>query len=98
MRRAAQVDGNQQVIIDVLRGDGHVVASCAAMGHGFPDLLVLSRRTLLLHMLEVKNLDGFGNKLTPDQVKFHAQWPVVQVVTSPEEALAAVRRRPRFRR
>lgn len=46
-------------------------------------------RPTLPYLLEVKNPAGRGTSLTPDQVKFHAEWPVT-VVTTPEEALRAV--------
>lgn len=46
-------------------------------------------RPVLPYLLEVKNPAGRGTSLTPDQVKFHAEWPVT-VVTTPEEALKAV--------
>lgn len=97
MRRAAKIDGTQTEIVESLRAAGCKVLSLAACGRGVPDLMV---RPLCkepghgdyfgpLILLEVKNLSGRGNKLTPDQVKFHAEWPVT-VVTSVDEALAAV--------
>lgn len=103
MRRAAKIDGTQTEIVAALRQVGCKVLSLAACGKGVPDLLVLPPfviyhdrdwcedcdRPVLPYLLEVKNLSGRGNKLTPDQVKFHAEWPVT-VVTSVEEALAAV--------
>ena len=95
MRRAAKVDDTQEAIVKALRQVGCKVLSMAAIGNGAPDLLVLvpgqgswQEAVDALILLEVKNLDGRGAGLTPDQVKFHAQWPVV-VVTSPEEALKA---------
>lgn len=103
VRRAAKVDDNQKAITEALRAAGCKVLSLAACGKGVPDLLVLPPfviyhdrdwcedcdRPVLPYLLEVKNLSGRGNKLTPDQVKFHAEWPVT-VVTSVDEALAAV--------
>jgi hypothetical protein len=88
----------QQRIVDVLRGRGCKVLSLAAMGNGCADLLVLLPWKFqdisdevgpVFRLIEVKNLDGRGKKLTPDQVKFHAEWPVT-VVTNAEEALRAV--------
>lgn len=92
MRRAAKIDGTQTEIVAALRQAGCKVLSLAACGKGVPDLLVYALNQLgdwELYLMEVKNLSGRGNKLTPDQVKFHAEWPVT-VVTSVEEALAAV--------
>lgn len=97
-RRAAKTDLNQESIVTALRAAGCKVLSLAACGKGVPDLLVMGPypwQSITDHtvpdiqLLEVKNLSGRGNKLTPDQVKFHAEWPVT-VVTSVDEALAAV--------
>lgn len=102
MRRAAKVDATQAAIVTALRAAGCKVLSLAALGNGAPDLMVylpipdrveasfhwgLFGRQILL--LECKNPKGRGTSLTPDQVKFHAEWPVT-VVTTPEEALRAV--------
>lgn len=103
MRRAAKVDATQAQIVDALRAAGCKVLSLAAMGGGVADLLVRTPPrgdevdALIWHemfrvelfLLEVKNPKGRGTSLTPDQVKFHADWPVT-VITTPEEALAAV--------
>lgn len=89
MRRAAKVDANHAVIVGGLRACGAKVLSLAAVGKGCPDLLVLHRGQLRL--LEVK--DGrkppSARALTPDQVAFHAEWPVT-VVKSVEEAICAL--------
>jgi len=87
MRRAAKIDGTQAAIVDALRAAGCKVLSLAGVANGCPDLLVYYGAELTL--LEVKNPKGKGVKLTADQIKFHADWPV-WVVTSPEEALRAV--------
>lgn len=95
MRRAAKVDATQAAIVQALRDAGCKVLSLAACGKGVPDLLVHQPDTHPfvrepdLFLLEVKNPAGRGTSLTPDQVKFHAEWPVT-VVTTPEEALKAV--------
>ena len=94
MRRAARVDENQSTIVKALRAHGCDVLSLAAVGNGCPDLLV-SRPYYPRHyfLLEVK--DGAkppsARKLTPDQLKFHAEWKgPIHVVTSVQEALDAV--------
>lgn len=98
MRRAAKIDHTQTAIVDALRAAGCKVLSLAACGKGVPDLLAfrpgrdpvnIAFGYYPLTLLEVKNPAGRGTSLTPDQVKFHAEWPVT-VVTTPEEALAAV--------
>jgi hypothetical protein len=69
------------------------VLSLAAVASGCPDLLVYRKVEYYdeqdFFLLEVKNPAGRGTMLTPDQVKFHKEWPVT-VVTTPEEALRAV--------
>jgi hypothetical protein len=101
MRRTARTDHTQQAIVDALRAAGCKVLSLAACGNGVPDLLIYKETMKVWFgeeyigadgrfiLLEVKNPAGRGIGLTPDQVKFHAEWPVT-VVTSPEEALRAV--------
>lgn len=96
MRRAAKIDHTQTAIVDALRAHGCKVLSLAACGKGVPDLLVRRTGTFQgysvwdgLSLLEVKNPKGKGTSLTPDQVRFHADWPVT-VVTNADEALEAV--------
>ena len=90
-RRAAKVDANQSEIVTALRDAGVSVYACHAVGAGFPDLVCGYQG--VNHLLEVK--DGSkppsARKLTRDQTVFHMTWNgQVDVVTSPEEALAAV--------
>ena len=91
MRRAARLDDNHKAIVAALRAVGCEVLSLAAVGSGCPDLLVLRPNALTLLLLECK--DGSKppseRRLTPDQQKFHAHWPVT-VVESVDDALAAV--------
>lgn len=90
-RRAAKVDANQSEIVAALRDAGVSVYAAHAVGAGFPDLVCGYRGKN--HLLEVK--DGSkppsARQLTKDQTVFHMTWNgQVDVVTSPEEALAAV--------
>ena len=91
MRRAAKIDDNQQEIVRCLRKTGCNVLSLAAVGNGCPDLLVYRHSTGLFTMLEVKDGDKFKSqqRLTPHQVRFHQDWPVV-VVNSVNSALNAI--------
>ena len=88
----SKVDANQGDIVAALRKVGCEVLSLAAVGKGCPDLLVfyggVSYRAHDSHLflLEVKSAKG---KLTPDQVEFHRDWPVI-VVHNELEALRAV--------
>lgn len=92
MRRAAAVDENQHAIVAALRAAGATVQSLAEVGKGVPDLLVGYRRAT--YLLEVK--DGAkvpsAQKLTADQLSWHAQWRglPVHVVHDVDEALAAI--------
>lgn len=91
MRRAAKVDGNQGQIVEGLRSVGASVEPLHQVGKGVPDLLVGYRGQN--HLLEVK--DGSKRpseqRLTPDQVKWHARWSGrVVVVRSLGEALEAI--------
>jgi Holliday junction resolvase len=92
VRRAAKTDRNQSEIVQALRDVGASVYSLSAVGDGIPDLLIGFRRST--YLLEVK--DGkkkpSARELTPDQVKFHAEWfgGACVVVNSVPEALAAI--------
>lgn len=91
MRRAARVDANQAEIMAAFRKLGWLVLDMSGVGQGCPDLLVKDRSGAL-HLVEVK--DGkkppSARELTPPQVKFHAVWPVVRVI-SVEDVLAMVK-------
>jgi Holliday junction resolvase len=89
-RHARKVDANQGEIVSVLEAIGVQVFDLSASGDGVPDLLCAFRGRLAL--IEVKNLDGRGNKLTIPQVRFHEKMRLaavrIHVVTNPSEALA----------
>jgi hypothetical protein len=76
MRRAARTDGNHADVMKAFRKMGCGVADTSRMGGGYPDLTVSLGRALCL--VEVK--DGARcpseQRLTPDEVKFHARFPV----------------------
>lgn len=92
MRTAARTDANQTAIVGALRRCGCVVQSMAMVGDGCPDLLVGHRATRRMFAVECK--DGAkvpsARRLTPDQVRWHAQWAglPVYVVESVDQALA----------
>lgn len=75
-RRAARTDANHAAVVGCLRACGCVVQSLAAVGGGVPDLLVWHRATRRVLLVEVK--DGrkppSERRLTPDQVRWHAEW------------------------
>jgi hypothetical protein len=90
--RAARTDANQEAVVKALRAIGCKVYVSSSFGQGFPDLVVGFRGRFVL--LEVK--DGSkppsARKLTPDQVKFHADWTglPLYVVDSIQAAIDAV--------
>jgi len=89
MRYAAKVDANQSEIVRALRQVGAAVQSLAAVGGGFPDLLVFFRSRL--YLLEVKNLQGRGKRLTPQQEDWRRLFDGAStVVCDSREALEAI--------
>ena len=91
MRRAARTDGNQKAIAEALRQIGASVATCHAVGQGFPDLAVGWQGGT--YLLEVKDPSKpiRDQQLTPAQVEFHATWRGhVAVVKTVREALEAI--------
>ena len=95
MRRAAKVDANHAEIVAALRSAGCGVLDLSAVGKGCPDLLVhppefpANRMAFLMEIKDGKKPPS-ARKLTPAQVKFHAEWKGwVYTVTNAEEALKA---------
>ena len=90
--RARKVDANQNEIVRALRGAGCGVVDLSGVAGGVSDLLVCEPTWPFdMHLIEVKNTKGRGNKLTPEQVKFHAEWKgKLHVVTTVDEALRSV--------
>lgn len=88
---AARVDGNQSEIVKALRQMGASVATCHAVGQGFPDICVgWQGHTFLLEIKDPSKPIG-DQALTPSQVKFHESWRGhVAVVKDVKEALAAI--------
>lgn len=88
MRKAARIDDNQKMIVNVLRQIGASVQSLAATGKGVPDLLVGYRGINYLFEVKDGNKVISQQKLTPDQQDWHSAWRgSVFVVTSEDEAL-----------
>jgi len=85
----ARVDANQAEIVKALRKAGATVHSTAAIGDGFPDLVVgYANRTALF---EIKDGTKPPSKreLNELQLKWHAEWNggTLCVVDSVESAL-----------
>jgi len=74
MRRAAKIDDNQKEIVDYLRKIGATVRSTAAIGQGFPDLVIGYKGQNFL--VEVKDGSKVPSKrkLKPDEQAFFDSW------------------------
>ena len=92
MRQArAKVDANQPEIVRDLRSvPGVVVTSTAAIGNGFPDIVVgYDHRNWLF---EIKNpeMEPSKRRLTPMEILFHENWKLsgqVDVIETAEDAM-----------
>lgn len=83
-----RIDDNQRAIVSTLRKLGWSVKSTAAIGIGFPDLVVA--KDLCTFLIEVK--DGSkpksAQKLTPLEQKFFDEWKGdVRVINSIDAAI-----------
>jgi hypothetical protein len=85
MRLRPRVDVNQPRIVRELRQfPGVSVASTAALGKGFPDIVVGYRRRTYLYEIKA----DAKKKLTDDEAKFAAAWTGhLKTVTTTEEIL-----------
>jgi len=70
-RRAAKVDANQSGIVEEFKARGASVKSVAQL-KGFVDIVVGYRGHNFL--IEIKNMEGRGRRLTEDEIEFHATW------------------------
>jgi hypothetical protein len=84
--RARRVDANHSEIRDALRKVGYFVYSTAALGDGFPDLLVVDHERRVM-LMEVKSRRGC---LTWEEAVFAECYPGrYAIVRSAEEAIRA---------
>ena len=96
MRRDSSVayakkrDANQSPIVDALRDIGVGVYDSSQSGNGLTDLICIFRGKV--YLLEVKNPEGRGSRLTPAQVDFHQLCRMhgyeVRIVETVEQAMA----------
>lgn len=96
MRRAARVDANQAAVVKALEAIGCTVQDISKVGQSVPDLLIGVAGINVL--MEVKNAERKGGKensfgTLKKQSEWRRRWKgAVYVVTTPEEAVADVRR------
>jgi len=91
MRKRGRRDANQGPIVETLVAVGATVTDLASVGGGVPDLLVGFRGGN--YLLEIKNggKSPSRQKLTFDQILYHATWRgSLCVVTNEAEALKAI--------
>lgn len=89
MRYARKVDSNQQEIVRALRAVGAQVMVLSDAGNGRPDLFAYYRRRWFA--IEVKNLDGKGDKLSPAETREHSKYcGAISIVRSISEALKII--------
>jgi len=74
MRKFARKDGNHKEIIAAFRSFGATVFDTASLGSGFPDIVVGMRNNNVLVEIKDGSLPPSKRKLTPDELKFHADW------------------------
>lgn len=87
----ARTDGNHTAVMDALRAAAMKPVSTAALGKGFPDIVVGFRGVNV--MLEVKDGDKppSARALSADEREFHDTWPgQIIVINSPQDAVLAV--------
>jgi hypothetical protein len=86
--RAAKIDANQPAVVKALRSAGCTVQHLHQVGAGCPDLLVAISGNVFLVEVKDGSKPPSAQKLTPDQVIWHAGWKAeVHVVNSIEGAL-----------
>lgn len=85
-RRAARIDANHREIVAALEACGYLVYSTAALGRGFPDLVI--QKHGITELVEVKTPKG---DLTPEQHRFVDRGWNVWVVRGLEDVLAGVK-------
>ena len=87
--RFPKTDANQSLLVAGLRACGYTVAITAAVGNGFPDLVVGQHGKN--YLLEVKPAGpAWAQKLNKRETEWHALWRgQVAIVSTVDEALAA---------
>lgn len=86
MRRAARIDDNQPEIVGEFRRLGWAVAHTHQVGKGFPDLVVAREDRIELIEIKDGNKPPSRQRLTPDEQRFHEEWPApIAIVTCIED-------------
>jgi len=92
MRKFARKDGNHKEIIAAFRSLGATVFDTAQLGSGFPDCVVDMRNNNVLVEIKDGLLPPSKRKLTPDELKFHAEWRgKVVIINNVDEAIELIK-------
>ena len=87
-----RVDANQSEIVAALQKIGCCVMDLSGSGKGVCDLIVM--RSARMWLVEIKNLKGRGDILTPAQIKMHQAIAnggcEVRIIRTVDEAFALV--------
>ena len=86
--RRARVDATQKEIVATFRRCGFKVAHTHTVGAGFPDIVVARHGWTALVEIKDGNLPPSRKKLTPDEEKFHREWPgEIHIIESPDDVI-----------
>jgi hypothetical protein len=92
MRKFARKDGNHKEIIAAFRSLGATVFDTASLGSGFPDCVIGMRGNNVLVEIKDGSLPPSKRKLTPDELKFHAEWRgKVVIINNVDEAIELIK-------
>jgi hypothetical protein len=87
----ARVDANQPQVVAAFRRMGATVLHLHALGKGAPDILVGHRGKNALVEIKDGAKPPSSQKLTKDEVIFHAEWRgQVAIINSVDEAIAFI--------
>lgn len=90
---AKKVDANQKAIVEALRSVGAQVQSVATVGKGCPDVIVAFRGAWFVAEIKDGSKPASAQRLTPDEVEWHAafsQQAPVHVWRDADEALRCI--------
>ena len=86
--RRARVDATQKEIVAALRRCGFSVAHTHMVGSGFPDVVVARHGWTALVEIKDGTKPPSARKLTPDEEKFHREWPgEIHIIESPDDVV-----------
>lgn len=91
MRRAARVDANQAEIVRAFRTLGCSVKPTHTLGQGFTDIICGLPGVNFLVEIKDGSRPPSEQQLTPDEIRFHAEWKgPIRVVRSVDDVLDVV--------